>query len=141
MPIEVTKIRGGTVAVAYCFGNLTEADVSDSISLAFGSRRIEPSLDRIVKTSPDAELHELDIEALRSIQRRILDQELRSGREACFRSVLVHSSPSQKNLMQLYKAIWDALDLPGVEFFVVASEDEAWRTLGLMPSAFQRIAQ
>ena len=93
MPIEVTKIRGGTVAVAYCFGNLTEADVSDSISLAFGSRRIEPSLDRIVKISPDAELHELDIEALRSIQRRILDQELRSGREACFRSVLVHSVP------------------------------------------------
>lgn len=140
MPIEVAKTRDGTVAVAYCFGKLTGADVSASISFAFDSRRIESSLDRIVTFSPDAELHELDIEALRRIQRRVLDRELRGGREACFRSVLVHSSPEQKNLMQLYKAIWDALDLPDVEFFVVASEDKAWKTLGVVPSALQPVA-
>ena len=137
MPIEVTKTRDGTVAVAHCFGKLTGVDVSDSINFAFGSRRIEPSLDRIVTISPDAELYELDIEALRSIQQCILDQELRDGRAARFRSVLVHSSPEQETLMKLYKAIWDALDVPGAEFFVVASEDEAWRTLGLVPLPIQ----
>ena len=141
MPIEIAKTRDGTVAVAYCFGNLTEADVCDSISFAFGSRRIEPGLDRIVTIDPDAELHKLDIEALRSIQRRILERERRDGGEACFRSVLVHSSPMQKHLWQLYKAIWDVLDLPGVEFSIVASEDEAWEILGSEPSALQRGAE
>ena len=40
--------------------------------------------------------------------------------------------------MELYKAIWDALDLPGVEFSIVVSEDEAWKILGSTPSALKR---
>lgn len=139
MPIEFAKNRDRTVAIAYCFGKLTEAEICDSISFAFDSRYIEPSLDRIITIDAGTELHELDIDALRGIQRYVLGQELRGGREASFRSVLVHSSPMQMQLLQLYKAIWDSLDLPGVEFFVVASEAAAWEALGSVPSAFQRV--
>ncbi len=138
MPVEITRTPDGRVAVAYCFGTLTGADVNDSVTFAFDSRHIEPSLDRIITLAPDAELHLLDIEALRRIQRRILERERQDDGEACFRSVLVHSSPAQKHLMQLYKAIWDALELPDVEFTIVADEAEAWEILGLAPFAFQR---
>ena len=52
-------------------------------------------------------------------------EETRGGRAAQFRSVLVYASPAQEKLMTLYQAIWSGLKLPGVEFFVVASMDEA----------------
>lgn len=138
MPIDYARNQEGTVAVAYCFGKLTEADVLNSLSFAFGSGHIEPGLDRIVTVDPAAELHELDIEALRRIQQHVFNEELRNGPEVGFRSVLVHSSPMQRHLMQLYKAIWDAMKLPQVEFSIVPSEDEAWRILGLAPSALRR---
>lgn len=140
MPIEIAKNGDGTVAIARCFGTLSEADVSGAIDIAFGSRRIEPSMDRIITFDPDAELHELDFHALRSIQRLVLKRELQGGGKVCFRSVLVHSSPMQMQIMELYKAIWDSLDLPGVEFFVVASKAEAWETLGSVPFALRRVA-
>ena len=138
MPIEFIRNPEGTIAVAYCFGELSEADISNSISFAFGSGQAEPGLDRIVTFDPATKLHELDTTALRSIQRRVLEFERRNGREACFRSVLVYSSPMQQHLMQLYKAIWDELGLPGVEFFVVASEEEAWKLLDSVPLALRR---
>ena len=133
MPVEIARNGDGTVAVAYCFGKLTATDVSDSVNVAFSARGIEPGMDRIVTIDPAAGLQDLDIDALRRIQRRILDQELQDGGEAAFRSVLVHSSPMQMRLLRLYKAIWDALNLPGVEFFVVESEDEGWEILGSVP--------
>ena len=140
MPVEITRTPDGRVAVAYCFGILTGADVDESITFAFDSRHIEPSLDRIIMLAPDAELHLLDIEALRRIQRRVLERERHHGGAARFRSVLVHSSPAQKHLMKLYKAIWDALELPDVEFTIAASDAEAWEILDLAPFAYQRDA-
>ena len=140
MPVEVSRAREGSVVVAHCFGRLSEADVCEAIDFAFGSRQIEPSMDRIVIFDPDTELHELDIEALRHIQQSLIHHELRAVGQACFRSVLVSSSAIQRSLLELYKAIWDELDLPAVSFSVVASEEEAWRILGPMPNVLQRVA-
>lgn len=137
MPVEISTTPDGSVVIAYCFGKLTEADVAESVAFAFGKRQIRPSMDRIVKLDPAVELHELEYETLQRIQQRILDHELQDGGEVSFRSCLVHSSPVQKILLDLYKAIWDELALPGVEFLVVASEDEAWRLLGLKPAVLQ----
>jgi len=134
MPVEFSMSQDGSIAVAYCFGKLTEANVAESITFAFGERKIQPSMDRIVKFDPAVELHELEYETLQRIRQRILDYELQDGRDVSFRSCLIHSSPVQKILLDLYKAIWDELALPGVEFLVVASEDEAWEALGLQPT-------
>jgi hypothetical protein len=138
VPIEVARNRENTVAVAHCFGKLTEADVKNAINFAFSSGLIEPSLDRIVTIDPTAELHELDSATLRRIQQCVVSQELRGNRAGRFRSVLVHSSPLQMQLLQLYKAIWDELALPGVEFFIASNLKEAWITLGRRPSPLQR---
>ena len=137
MPVEISTTRDGSIAIAYCFGKLTEANVTESVAFAFGERQIRPSMDRIVKLDPAVELHELEYDTLQRIQRRVLDHELQDGGEVSFRSCLVHSSPLQKILLDLYKAIWDELALPGVEFLVVASEDEAWKALGLKPAVRQ----
>ena len=137
MPVEISTTQDGSVAIAYCFGILTEANVAESIAFAFGERRIRPSMDRIVKFDPAVELHELEYETLQRIQQRILDHELTGGGEVGFRSCLIHSSPIQKVLLDLYKAIWDELALPGVEFLVVASEDEAWKALDLQPTVLR----
>jgi hypothetical protein len=40
------------------------------------------------------------------------------------------------HVMQLYKAIWDALNLPGVDFTIVASKAEAWQILDSPPFSF-----
>ena len=138
MPIELARNPEGTLVVVYCFGNLTEADVVNSLNFAFGTGQIEPGLDRIVTIDPATELHELGVEALRRIQRHVLKKELGNGTELRFRSVLVHSSPMQRHLLQLYKAIWDEMELPQVRFSIVPSEDEAWRILGLPPTALRR---
>ena len=89
---------------------------------------------------PRTELHELDFEALRNIQRLVLEEEARDGREARFRSILVYSAPEHKSIMQLYKAIWDLSDLPGVEFFVVASKAKALQILDSAPRIPEREA-
>ena len=137
MPVEFSTTQDGSVAVAYCFGKLTEGNVTEAIAFAFGERQIRPSMDRVVKLDAATELHELEYETLQRIQKKILDHELQAGREVGFRSFLVHSSPIQKSLLDLYKAIWDELALPGVEFIVVASEEEAWNALGSKPAVLQ----
>lgn len=138
MPIEVARNQEGTVAVAHCFGKLTEADVKNAIKFAFSSGLIEPSLDRIVTIDPTAELHELDSATLRRIQQCVVSQELCGNSEVRFRSVLVHSSPLQMQLLLLYKTIWDELALSGIEFFIASNLEEAWITLGRPPSPLQR---
>ena len=138
MPIEVARTLEGTVAVAHCFGKLTEADVKNAIKFAFSSGLIEPSLDRIVTIDPTAELHELDSATLRRIQQCVVSQELCGNSEVRFRSVLVHSSPLQMQLLLLYKTIWDELALSGIEFFIASNLEEAWIALGRPPSPLQR---
>lgn len=125
MPVEISTISDGSIALAHCFGNLTKADIHQSLDFAFGTHRIEPGGDRIVTIDPDAQLHALDTDTLKSIQQRVFEEETRGGRAAQFRSVLVHASPPQERIMLLYQAIWSGLNLPGVEFFVVADMDEA----------------
>ena len=129
MPVDVTRIEDGTIAHAHCTGVLKEADIRASVGFAFGSHRIEPGMDRIVTIGRDAQLHELDADALQSIQGRVLDMETLDGRPASFRSVLVYETAAQELVVKLYRAIWDRLYLPGVEFHVVESFDAALEAL------------
>ena len=129
MPIEISSTSDGTIALAHCYGTLAETDIRDSARFAFGTHRIEPGQDRIVTIDRDAQLHAIDIEALKNFQRYIFEEETRDGRTAQFRSVLVYASPTQEKIMKLYQAIWSGLNLPNVEFFVVDSKDEALKIL------------
>lgn len=129
MPVEITSTDDGTIALARCYGDLSRADIQQSLDFAFGERHIEPGQDRIVTIDIDAQLHALDPPTLKMVQQRVLQEETRGGREPKFRTVLVYASPQQEKIMRLYKAIWAGLNLPNVEFHVVDSEDEAWKIL------------
>lgn len=125
MPIEFSRIHNHTIAVARCHGNLTEDDVLAAVDFAFRSGQLEPGLDNITFFDPQAQVHELDFAALTRIQQQELKEETRDGREPRFRSVLVASEFPHRPIVQLYKAIWDVHDFPGVEFFVVDQWDSA----------------
>jgi hypothetical protein len=129
MPVEISSTDDGTVALARCYGNLSEADIRTSLDFAFTEHRIDPGQDRIVTIDIDAQLHALDPPTLKMIQQRVLQAETRDGRAAKFRSVLVYASPQQEKIMSLYKAIWNGMKYPNVEFFVVDSRDEALEIL------------
>jgi len=133
VPVEVVRNHEETVVVARFFGRLTEPDIKRAIQMAFATGRAEPGLDRIVIIEPTAEVHELDSAALRRIQTCVHHEEVRGSAEVSFRSVFVHSSPLHTPLLRLYKAIWDELALPGVEFHVASSLAEASRLLGVRP--------
>jgi hypothetical protein len=141
MPLEIAKHSDGIVVVCRCYGNLTRADVLDSVKFAFATHQIEPGSSRIVTVAEDAELNELDPEALVDIRSQVLELERQDGRDASFRSVLVASTNMQKMIMRLYKAIWDALYMPGIEFCVVESEEEAWKILGADPAGMLPVAE
>lgn len=137
MPVEFSTEKGGSVAVAYCFGTLVEDDLLDAISFAFGSERLKPGQDRIIVFETDAQLYNLDARALKQIQQRVYAEEIRNGPPPSFRSVLVYSAPMQQQVLQLYKAIWDVLDLQGVQFNIAASKEEALTLLESRPLVSQ----
>lgn len=126
------------MAIVHCSGKLTGADLCASVVAAFETRRMEPSLDRIVTVDRRARLYEIDFGVLQNIQRLVLEEETRGDREASFRTVLVYSSPMQKHIMQLYKTIWDGLNLPQVDFFISPSQEEALELLGSRPVGARR---
>ncbi len=125
MPIEFSSANDGTIALVHCSGAITMANIGAAVRSAFGERHVEPGQDRIILVDEDVQLHEIDFDALKNIQRLILEEEGRNGRTPQFRSVLVYSTPAQQQLMTLYKAIWGPLNLAGVKFFIAASEEEA----------------
>ncbi len=129
MPVEISSTDDGTIALARCYGNLSQADIQKSLEFAFSEHRIEPGQDRIITIDVDAQLHALDPPTLKKIQQRVFQEETRGGREAKFRSVLVYASPQQEKIMKLYKAIWNGLKFPNVNFSVVDSMDEALKIL------------
>ena len=129
MPVEISSKDDGTIALARCYGSLSEADIRASLDFVFTEHRIKPGQDRIVTIDIDAQLHALDPPTLKSIQQRVLQEETRGGRAAKFRSVLVYASPQQEKIMRLYKAIWNGLKFPNVEFYIVDSMDEALKIL------------
>jgi hypothetical protein len=131
MPVSCTRDPSKAVGLVRCFGTLTEQDFQDSIRCAFGSLVFEPGLDRIVTLDRDVDLHLLDAAALRRICEHIVLHERSQGRAVRFRSVLVPGSDHQQPILSLYKATWDALRLPGVDFFIVPTEEEAWEKLNL----------
>ncbi len=129
MPVEIFNTDDGAVALVRCYGNLTEADLRASVEHAFSQRLVKPHQDRIVMIDQDAGMGELDTKALKNIQQQVLEEETRDGSGARFRSVLVYSAPLQEDLLKLYRALWNDLNLPGVEFFVVDRKDVAMEIL------------
>ena len=105
----------------------------EAVAVAFSSKIFEPGLNRIVTLDPSVELHQLNAEALRRIREHIAAEEQRGGRSARFRSVLVATTDEQSFVLRLYKAVWEALKLPGVEFIVVSTEAAAWEWLERPP--------
>lgn len=141
MPVDISRSRQGTVVIARFSGHLSEADVRQAITLAFATGRAEPGMDRLVVIESTAEVHEVDTVALQRIRRCVHQEETRSSANPSFRSVFVYSSPLHAPLLQLYKAIWDQLGLPGVEFFVAPTLAEAARLLGVPPPELEDIPE
>ena len=129
MPIELSVTGDGTIALAHCFGKLTASDCREAVRFAFATQRMQPGKDRIVTIEKGAQLHNLNLDMLKSIQECVLEEETRGGGAPCFRSVLIFKSPPQENILKLYQAIWQDLNLPNVEFFVTDNEDEALKIL------------
>ncbi len=118
------------LAVAHCDGQVLESEIHEAIDFSFDLARLPDGIDRIVLVEPTADLRALDAEVLHRIQERMLERSSPAGAPA-FRSVLVTPSPFHRPIAELYKAIWDSHRLPGVEFWVVATPEEAARVLGL----------
>ena len=129
MPIELSVTGDGTIALAHCFGTLTETDCLEAVRFAFATQHMQPGRDRIVTIEKGAQLHKLDFDVLKSIQECVLEEETRGGGTPRFRSVLVFKSPPQENILKLYQAIWQDLHLPDVEYFVTDNEDVALKIL------------
>lgn len=129
---DVFETQG--LAVARCDGRVLEAEIHEAIAFSFEKLRIPPGIDRLVLVDPTADLAAIDAEALHRIHDHVFDL---SGRDAApaFRSVLVTPSPFHRPIAELYKAIWDSHRLPGVEFWVMTTPDEAARLLGF-PEGF-----
>lgn len=125
MPFDYSRTNDNDLAIAYAHGNLSESDIIASLTFAFGTGQIEPGMDRIVIFDPQAEVYNLDLLALKHIQQRVLDEESRDGHEPRFRAVLVAYDRAHKQIHQLYKAIWDVLEHPGVQFFIADSREAA----------------
>lgn len=134
MPIFIQVHESERLALACCSGVVRESEVHEAIEFSFEIERVPGGVDRLVLAEPTADLSALDAEALHRIQGHVFRK---GGAEATvpFRSILVMPSPFHRPLAELYKAIWDSYQLPGVEFTVVTMLDEGARLLGLPPSS------
>jgi hypothetical protein len=131
MPFTVDVHEQHGLAVAYCDGLVREEEVFYAIEFSFASNVVRGGIDRVVRIEPTADLRQLDAEALHRIQSHVFDVSNAQGGLAAFRSVLIASSPFHRPIAELYKAIWDSQQLPGVEFSVVTTMAEATTMLGL----------
>ena len=126
--IETYETQG--LAVARCEGAVLEFEILEAVDFSFQTRRMPLGIDRIAYVAPTADLRALDADALYRIQAHVFDLSGGDGIPA-FRSVLVTPSPFHRPIAELYKAIWDSHRLPGVEFSVVTTPEEAARHLRL----------
>jgi hypothetical protein len=135
MPISIHVHDALRLAVARCDGVVFEAEIHDAIRFSFEVEQMPGGIDRIVFIEPTADLRALDADALHRVQAHVF--RLSGGPDAlpAFRSVLVNPSPFHRPIAELYKAIWDSYQLPGVEFAVATTLDEGARLLGLPSSS------
>ncbi len=129
MPVELNRDQDHNVAVVRCSGNVTLDDITTSVTHAFSTRQIEPGMDRIIMFDPRARLHELDLNALQTIQRIVMEQEKGGSGDIQFRSVLVVAAEEHQGILKLYKALWELVNLPKVEFFLANSKQSALELL------------
>ena len=129
MPVELSRDQDHNVAVVRCSGNVTLDDITASVAHAFSTRQIEPGMDRIVMFDPRARLHELDLNALQTVQRMVMEQEKGRSGDIKFRSVLVVAAEEHQGILKLYKALWELVNLPKVEFYLANSKQRAFELL------------
>lgn len=135
MPLRFRRSETHALTIARLFQTVTVAEVTEELRKAYETGVMEPGIDRLLISEPDARLHLLDLSALQQAQQIALSYECRDGRAATFRTAMVVRGPEHRGIASLHKAVWDRLDLPGVRHSVFDDTAEALDWLGLPAEA------
>ena len=125
MTVTIEPAPSPRLATVRASGIVREAEVHAAVDDAFERGVLGPGVDRLILVPGSARLYLLDMAALERIRDRLHAQLTRDGAEPAHRVAIVARSPLHEGLAHLYIALWEGLDLPGVEFRVMSSEAAA----------------
>lgn len=129
MQIRYRHLPEHSLYVAYVSGVVTEVEVERWVHHGAGQEFL--GHDRIFIFEPEARLQELRLTNLRHIQGTVLVEESVRSWHPRFRSIQVVEDISHRGVVELYRALWDRLASPDIEFLVVGSKQEALQVLAL----------